>query len=104
MKWNFPRYKAYHLVNTRGYRVLYEATGGEQRGSKETPSSSMEVLLTGLMPSTNYSIRVLVLNAVGIATQSRETFVKTYDQSMYVCCRELSYEFLLCSLVVVQMS
>ena len=39
--------------------------------------SEQQVTLTGLRPSTNYSITVAAYNSVGIGQQSQPVFVKT---------------------------
>ena len=50
-------------------------------------ASTQQVTLTGLKPSTNYSITVAAYNSVGIGQQSQPVFVKTNRECFIIMCR-----------------
>ena len=50
---------------------------GVNRRAVNVSASEQQVTLTGLKPSTNYSITVAAYNSVGIGQQSQPVFVKT---------------------------
>ena len=50
---------------------------GVSKQAVNVSASEQQVTLTGLRPSTNYSITVAAYNSVGIGQQSQPVFVKT---------------------------
>ena len=57
---------------------------GVNRRAINVSASEQQVTLTGLKPSTNYSITVAAYNSVGIGQQSQPVFVKTNGECFMV--------------------
>ena len=60
-----------------GCSMPVSAIEGSGNDTVNVPHSQHDVTLTGLSPSTNYSITVAAVNSAGIGTQSDPLFVET---------------------------
>ena len=76
--------------NITGYSVQY--TGGGSIDSTPVPGGSvMEATISGLVPSTTYSIQVAAVNSAGTGDYSDHVIIETHSQSKYYTKSNLVY-------------
>lgn len=75
--------------NITGYTISYTNTQNET----VTGSEALSVVLTDLLPSTSYTVKVAAINSVGIGIYSEAMIIETSQGKVTQCISESMYNY-----------